>query len=129
MQDGYHPLIAQPFGVPSPSLTAVDAPFTFRGTGLYPNSKLKAKSSFTLDTVEATTPVPGVIEGLSPTAASDGSFSLIVVPENPSVLDEAGTKVSATVIDAYGNWAACQCATAGWPKGGSSPSGTSTVVH
>jgi hypothetical protein len=107
VQDGYHPLIAQPFGVPSPSLKPAGALYSFSGTGLYPNSKLTANSKFTLDTVDPRPPVAGVFEELSATSSPDGSFSAIVVPENSSVLDEAGTTVGVTVIDAYGNWAEC----------------------
>jgi len=111
VQDGYHNHIAQPFGVPSPRVTRESGDYTFSGTGLYPNSKLTAKGEFDIPSKQ---PIPGVFESLSSHSAPDGSFSLIVVPKDPSAEYETGT-VSVTVTDADGNWAAGSCATTGWP--------------
>ncbi len=130
VQDGPHALIAQPFGVPSPKLTPTGTPFSFSGTGLYPNSKLTATSAFSPGGGDLGPTVAGVVTELSPTSAPDGSFSLAVSPENASVLDDFGTTVAATVTDAYGNWAESSCVTSGWPDlGVSQNSGTSTILR
>jgi hypothetical protein len=130
VQNGQHPLIAQPFGVPSPKITPTGAPYSFTGAGLYPNSKLIATSAFAPGGGDLGSPVAGVLTEFSPTAAPDGSFSLAVAPKNESVVDDWGTTVAATVTDAFGNWAQCSCVISGWPHLGlSQQSGTSKVVH
>jgi hypothetical protein len=122
---GYHSLTVQPFGVPSPRLVPAGALYTFAGSGLYPNSTLKAKASFTQE--YGGPEVKALIESLSETTAPDGSFLVSLVPADDSVSYQPGYVVGVTVTDAYGNWAACECATITWPDGASSKSGTSPL--
>ena len=122
VQSGLHHQIAQPFGVPSPSLTPQTGLYTFSGAGLYPNTSLKAKVEFP---VEGGKTVAGVIESLSSTTAPDGSFSLIVTPQDGSIPYNPYASVAVTVTDSYGNWAGGQGSVTTWPKGWTGKSGTS----
>jgi Ricin-type beta-trefoil lectin domain-like len=102
VQTGYYPQIAQPFGLPSPQMTAVSGDYTFAGTGLLPDSKLTATATFHVEDTAQT--VPGIVSPAALVSQNDGSFSLIVTPQDPSVLYEDGW-VTTTVTDANGNWA------------------------
>jgi hypothetical protein len=109
VQNGYHHQIAQPFGVPGPRITSELGNYTFSGTGLYPNSKLTARSDFN---IPPNPPVAGEIGILTSPSAPDGSFSVQVLPKDPKLEYEPGT-VTVTVTDADGNWAAGSCGTPG----------------
>jgi Ricin-type beta-trefoil lectin domain-like len=116
VQGGNHPLIAQPFGVPHPGMTAEDALYAVAGSGLYPNAKVSA-------TVAGS---PGFyFEELSDTTAPDGSFSA-GVSTDPSISYPAGTGLTVTATDEYGNWVEGSCELVAWPKGWTSKNGTAS---
>jgi hypothetical protein len=125
VQGGYHPLTVQPFGVPSPKLVPAGALYSFAGTGLYPNSKLKATASFTQE--YGGPEVTALIESFSESSAADGSFAISVVPADDSVSYKPGYMVTVKVTDAFGNWARCECETITWPNNSGSKSGTSLL--
>jgi hypothetical protein len=113
VQDGYFKQIAQPFGLPRPKFTGVSGDYNFTGTGLLPNSKLKAKAIFTS---QAGTTGAGNVSPSGLTSQNDGSFALEVEPQDPSFEYNPGT-LSATITDADGNWASGVIPTdAGFPK-------------
>jgi hypothetical protein len=122
---GYHRQLVQPFGVPHPRLIPDGVPYGFSGSGLYPNSALQAKASFTQESGGPA--VEALIESFDGKAAADGSFSLLLVPSDDSVSYKPGYIVAVRVTDAYGNWASCACETISWPEGSSSKSGTSPL--
>ena len=87
--------------------------YTFAGTGLLPNSKLKAKATFTGPNTRT---VQGVVSPAGLDSQSDGSFSLIVEARDPSVEYNPGT-LTVTVTDSDGNWARGAIPTdVGFPK-------------
>jgi hypothetical protein len=91
----------------------VSGDYNFTGTGLLPNSKLKAKAIFTS---QAGTTGAGNVSPSGLTSQNDGSFALEVEPQDPSFEYNPGT-LSATVTDADGNWASGVIPTdAGFPK-------------
>jgi hypothetical protein len=102
VQQGSFKQIVQPFGLPSPKFTSVSGDYAFAGTGLLPNSNLTAQATFQVQNTSQT--VGGTISPAGLKSQSDGSFGLMVTPQNSSVLYEPGT-VTVTVTDADGNWA------------------------
>jgi Ricin-type beta-trefoil lectin domain-like len=101
VQEGYHHHIAQPFGLPSPKITSVTGNYNFAGTGLLPNSKLKAKATLVVEGTGKT--VDGAVSLATPDSHNDGSFSLGVTV--PATIVSEGGKLTTTVTDADGNWA------------------------
>jgi hypothetical protein len=111
VQAGYSHQIAQPFGVPSPKTTSVMCDYTFAGIGLLPNSKLSATAVFKNQSTGKV--VDGTVYPAGLRAQNDGSFSLIVDPQDPSVEHNPVT-LTTTVTDADGNWARGVITTAGY---------------
>jgi hypothetical protein len=102
VQTGNSHQIVQPFGLPSPKMTSVSGDYTFAGNGLLPNSKLTASALFRNQTTDATT--NGIVFPAGLSSQNDGSFSLIIEPQNPSFEYAPGT-LTTTVKDTDGNWA------------------------
>jgi hypothetical protein len=112
LQKGSFNQIVQPFGVLSPKMTGTGGEDVW-GTGLYPNSKLHAKASYSGDAFA--TPIEGIIGQLPPSAA-DGSFALQVYPQNAAANYTSDT-LAVTVTDSEGNSAWCTIANGvGFPK-------------
>jgi hypothetical protein len=102
VQQGSFKQIVQPFGLPSPKITIAEGTYGFGGTGLLPNSKLKATATFMAQL--AATIVPGIVSPAGLSSQNDGSFSYSVAPPDPSFEYNPGT-LTTTVTDADGNWA------------------------
>lgn len=114
VQEGYFHQIAQPFGLPSPKFTSVSGDYTFAGTGLVPKSNLSATAAFLDESTGQT--VGGNVYPAGLSSQNDGSFSLMVEAQDPSVVYRPGF-LTTTVTDADGNWAKGVVPTdAGFPK-------------
>jgi hypothetical protein len=97
VQQGTFGLVAIPFGVVSPQITGAGLGYV-KGTGLYPNSRLKVSGNYQS---VPTGPIKASF-GENLTAGPDGSFTISVVPED-ALPDEQDAELFITVTDSQGN--------------------------
>jgi hypothetical protein len=97
VQQGTFGRVVVPFGVLSPRITEANLGYV-TGTGLYPNSSLRVSGYYQS---QPTGPIKALF-GPDPTTGPDGSFTVIVSPEDP-LPDDQTAELSITVTDSQGN--------------------------